>query len=44
MIEKELLENPFPWMNDDAVAYYDSIMRPSMRILESGVVVIPQYG
>jgi predicted O-methyltransferase YrrM len=36
MIEKELLENPSPWMNDDAVAYYESIMRPSMRILEFG--------
>ena len=36
MIEKELLENPFPWMSDDAIAYYDSIMRPSMRILEWG--------
>ena len=36
MIEKELLENPSPWMNDYAVAYYESIMRPAMRILEWG--------
>lgn len=36
MIEQSLLENPSPWMNKDAVAYYESIMRPAMRILEWG--------
>jgi len=36
MIEKSLLDNPSPWMNKDAVAYYESLMRPAMRILEWG--------
>ena len=36
MIEKELLENPSPWMNDYAVAYYESIMRPGNAYLRMG--------
>ena len=36
MIEQELLENPSPWMNNLAVEYYESMMRPNMKILEFG--------
>ena len=36
MIEHKLLENPKPWMNDAAVEYYESLLKPKMRILEFG--------
>lgn len=36
MIEQGLLENPSPWMNPHAVEYYESMMRPNMKILEFG--------
>ena len=36
MIEEKLLKNPKPWMNEAAVEYYASILKPQMRILEFG--------
>ena len=35
-IEEQYIQNPKPWMNDAAVEYYASILKPKMRILEFG--------
>ena len=35
-IEEQYIQNPKPWMNDAAVEYYGSILKPKMRILEFG--------